>query len=69
MCASGWLRMGDTIIEVLHWMGSSGEKFSLDCRHEGNEYRIQCFSRERLAELHQKDVEHASTNLGATSSK
>jgi hypothetical protein len=49
VCAVAWLRIGETILDVLKWLGASEERFSLDCRHASQGYRTKTYSRETLA--------------------
>jgi hypothetical protein len=47
-CASAWLRTGETVIEVIRWMGIEPPPFSLDCRHAEQRVQFKLYDREEL---------------------
>ncbi|WP_420419837.1 hypothetical protein [Pacificispira sp.] len=51
LCARAWLRMGQTLTEVMRWQGVEPLPLSLDCRHGRGDYRMFMMSREKLMEL------------------
>lgn len=53
VCAGAWLRTGETIREVLCWLGAEPPPLSLDCRHGDQKVQFKLFDREKLtAQLH-----------------
>lgn len=47
-CAAAWLRMGETIVDVIKWLGGPEDKFSLACMHATRNYRVKTYNRETL---------------------
>ncbi len=60
VCAAAWLRTGETIAEVLRWLGAKPLPLSLDCRHTGQRVQFKLYKRDklkaRLAELRKVDT-------------
>lgn len=60
VCAAAWLRTGETIAEVLRWLGTEPLPLSLDCRHSGQRVQFKLYNRDklkaRLAELRNVDA-------------
>jgi len=50
VCARAWLRLGETVAEVLEWLGANRPSLSLDCRHASQQVHYRMYSRERLQE-------------------
>ncbi len=50
VCARAWLRVGETMLDVLKWLGGGNERFSLDCRHGARDYRFRTYDRDLLIE-------------------
>ena len=50
LCARAWLRMGETIDEVLRWQGADPPPLSLDCRHGTQKVQFKIFDRDKLVE-------------------
>ena len=50
VCAGAWLRLGETVGEVLRWLGANPPSLSLDCRHASQEVHFKLYSRETLRE-------------------
>jgi hypothetical protein len=50
ICARAWLRLGETVADVLTWLGANPPSLSLDCRHASQEVHYRTYSRERLQE-------------------
>lgn len=48
VCALAWLRMGETVREVLEWQGASVPPLSLDCRHSSQQVRFRLYDRDEL---------------------
>jgi transposase len=48
VCAQAWLRMGETIREVMEWQGAKAPPLSLDCRHSSQRVRFKLYDREKL---------------------
>lgn len=48
VCARAWLRTGETIVEVIHWMGVETPPLSLDCRHADQKVQFKLYDREKL---------------------
>ena len=62
LCASGWLRVGVFIADLLRWQGVAPPTLSLDCRHSSSEIRKRTYDRDRLAEA----VRQLGRNTGNT---
>lgn len=43
-----WLRMGETIRDVMEWQGAKVPPPSLDCRHSSQRVRFKLYDREKL---------------------
>lgn len=54
VCAQAWLRLGETITEVLLWLGTEPAPLSLDCRHSAD--RVQIKSYERTVLIARRDA-------------
>jgi hypothetical protein len=50
LCARAWLRVGETVGEVLTWLGASPPSLSLDCRHASQELHYRLYERATLRE-------------------
>ena len=50
VCARAWLRTGETIAEVVRWIGAEPPPLSLDCRHGDQKVQFKLFDREKLTE-------------------
>jgi hypothetical protein len=48
LCARGWLRTGETLAEVIRWLGAEPPPLSLDCRHGEQNVQFKLFDREKL---------------------
>lgn len=48
VCARAWLRAGETITEVIRWMGVEPPPLSLDCRHADQKVQFKLYDREKL---------------------
>ena len=48
ICARAWLRLGETIAEVLKWLGADVPPLSLDCRHSSQRVQFKLYDREEL---------------------
>ena len=48
VCATAWLRIGETIDQVLRWLGTVPPPLSLDCRHSGQQVQFKLYDRSRL---------------------
>lgn len=48
LCARGWLRTGETLVEVLRWLGVEPPPLSLDCRHGEQKVQFKLFDRDKL---------------------
>jgi hypothetical protein len=48
ICARAWLRLGETIAEVLRWHGADVPPLSLDCRHSSQRVQFKLYDREEL---------------------
>lgn len=48
LCASAWLRTGETVAAVIRWMGAEPPPLSLDCRHADQKVQFKLFDREKL---------------------
>lgn len=48
LCAKAWLRLGETVAEVLRWLGTEPPALSLDCRHSNQRVRFKTYDRSRL---------------------
>jgi hypothetical protein len=46
--AAAWLRLGNTISDVLRWLGADPPPLSLDCRHSSQQVQFKLFSRDKL---------------------
>lgn len=44
VCAQAWLRTGETMTEVIHWMGAEPPPLSLDCRHGDQKSSSSCLT-------------------------
>jgi hypothetical protein len=60
LCAAAWLRTGETIDEVLRWLGADPPPLALDCRHSNQRVQFKLYNREalksRLAELKSSQI-------------
>jgi hypothetical protein len=45
VCARAWLRLGETVGELLIWLGANPPPLSLDCRHASQEVHFKLYSR------------------------
>jgi len=50
LCARGWLRTGETVAEVVRWLGAEPPPLSLDCRHADQKVQFKLFDRNKLTE-------------------
>lgn len=50
VCAQAWMRTGETIAEVLQWVGAAPLPLSLDCRHSAQLVQFKLYTREQLSE-------------------
>lgn len=50
VCARAWLRLGETVGQVLTWLGANPPSLSLDCRHSSQEAHYKLYSREVLTQ-------------------
>ncbi len=50
LCARAWLRIGQTIAEVLKWLGTEVPSLSLDCRHSSQQVQFKLYDRDKLSE-------------------
>jgi hypothetical protein len=50
VCATAWLRLGETISDVMRWLGAEVPALALDCRHSAQQVRFKLYSREKLSE-------------------
>jgi hypothetical protein len=50
VCARAWLRLGETVGQVLTWLGANPPSLSLDCRHSSQEVHYKLYSREVLTQ-------------------
>ena len=48
VCAVAWLRLGETISEVVRWLGADVPPLSLDCRHTAQRVRFKLYARDTL---------------------
>ena len=48
VCANAWIRVGETVREVLVWLGEDVPSLSLDCRHSSQAVKFRRFDRETL---------------------
>lgn len=48
LCASAWAKTGQTLNDVIQWMGAQQLPFSLNCRHSSNRVRFMMFDRSKL---------------------
>lgn len=48
LCATAWLRLGETISEVVQWLGSEKPVIELNCRHSSQEVRFKLYKRNPL---------------------
>jgi hypothetical protein len=48
VCAKAWLKTGETIEEVLRWMGETPPPLSLDCRHSTQHVQFKLYDRKEL---------------------
>lgn len=48
LCARAWLRTGETLAEVLRWLGVQPIPLSLDCRHGEQKVQFKLFDRDTL---------------------
>jgi hypothetical protein len=46
--ARAWLRLGETIAEVLKWLGADVPPLSLECRHSSQRVQFKLYDREEL---------------------
>ena len=43
-----WLRLGETIADVLKWTGADVPPLSLDCRHGSEKVQVKLYDRDKL---------------------
>ena len=48
VCAHAWLRTGETIAAVLHWLDVDPPPLSLECRHAEQKVQFKLYEREKL---------------------
>lgn len=48
VCARAWLRTGETILEVIRWMGVEPPFLSIDCRHAEQKVQFKLYDRAKL---------------------
>ena len=48
LAAVAWLRVGETIASVLHWLGVEPPQLSLDCRHSSQQVQYKLYERSGL---------------------
>lgn len=48
LCAKAWLRVGESLSEVLNWLGADPPELSLGCRHSVQEVRFKLYDRAKL---------------------
>jgi hypothetical protein len=48
LAAVAWLRVGETIASVLHWLGVEPPQLSLDCRHSSQQVQYKLYERNEL---------------------
>jgi hypothetical protein len=48
ICARAWLRLGETIVDILKWSGADVPALSLDCRHGSENVRLKLYDRDDL---------------------
>lgn len=49
VCARAWLRTGETITEVIRWLGVEPPPLSLNCRHADQRVQFKTYERDELA--------------------
>lgn len=49
VCARAWIRVGETLSEVIRWMGVEPPPLSLDCRHGDQKVQFKHYDREQLS--------------------
>jgi hypothetical protein len=50
LCARAWLRTGETVAEVVRWLGAEAPPLSLDCRHADQKVQFKLYDRDKLTE-------------------
>lgn len=48
VCGRAWLRTGETVIEVIRWLGVEPPPLALDCRHADQEVQFKYYDRDKL---------------------
>ena len=48
LCARAWLRTGETVADVVRWLGAEPPPLSLGCRHADQKVQFKLFNREKL---------------------
>jgi hypothetical protein len=48
LAAKAWLRLGETVNQVVQWMGTTPQELSLSCRHSGQRVQFKLFDRDKL---------------------
>lgn len=48
VCAKAWLRTGETIAEVLRWLGENPQPLSLNCCHSAQHVQFKLYDRKEL---------------------
>jgi hypothetical protein len=65
LAATAWLRLGETVNQVIQWVGATTEDLSLSCRHSGQRVQFKLFNREKLALLLEEMRADAQGDEGA----
>ena len=48
ICARAWLRLGETIADILKWSGANVPPLSLGCRHGSQKVQFKLYDRDDL---------------------
>ena len=48
ICARAWLRLGETIADILKWYGADVPPLSLGCRHDSQKVQFKLYDRDDL---------------------
>lgn len=48
LAAAAWLRLGETVGEVVQWLGVESDPLALDCRHSAQSVQFRLFNRDKL---------------------
>ncbi|WP_457351848.1 hypothetical protein [Roseateles sp. P5_D6] len=48
LAATAWLRLGETVNQVVQWIGVASQELSLSCRHSGQRVQFKLYHREKL---------------------